>query len=111
MARSAYEIQLTPAATREFKKLDNQIKDRLREALRTEAARLAAGSSGKRGSKRVKTIRGRKDQFIRMRVGDHRVMFDALDDERTLLVLGIVHRKDLDRWVRGASRHSQRRRR
>jgi hypothetical protein len=27
-------------------------------------------------------------------------MFDVLDEDRVLLVLGIVHRGDLERWLR-----------
>jgi mRNA-degrading endonuclease RelE of RelBE toxin-antitoxin system len=48
----------------------------------------------------VKTIHGPKDSFHRLRVGDHRVMFDVLDNERVILVLGIVDRGDLERWLR-----------
>ena len=50
--------------------------------------------------KAVKTIRGADDTFHRLRVGDDRVMYDVLDDEQLLLVLGIVHRRDLERWLR-----------
>jgi mRNA-degrading endonuclease RelE of RelBE toxin-antitoxin system len=35
-----------------------------------------------------------------LRVGDFRVMFDLVDGE-SILVLGIVHRRDLERWLRG----------
>jgi hypothetical protein len=28
-------------------------------------------------------------------------MFDLLDDESVLVVLGIVNRRDLERWLRG----------
>jgi hypothetical protein len=28
-------------------------------------------------------------------------MYDVIDEERTLLVLGVVHRRDLERWLRG----------
>jgi hypothetical protein len=27
-------------------------------------------------------------------------MYDVIDDERVVLVLGIVHRSDLERWIR-----------
>ncbi len=27
-------------------------------------------------------------------------MFDVIDDDRVVLVLGIVHRGDLERWLR-----------
>jgi hypothetical protein len=28
-------------------------------------------------------------------------MYDVIDEERRILVLGIVHRRDLERWLRG----------
>jgi mRNA-degrading endonuclease RelE of RelBE toxin-antitoxin system len=48
----------------------------------------------------VKTIRGQADTFHRLRVGDYRIMYELIPDDRVLLVLGIVHRSDLERWLR-----------
>ncbi len=64
--------------------------------------RLAADlAKGKRiGGKRVKTIQGTSDAFHRLEVGDYRVMYDTIPEDRVLLVLGIVHRRDLERWLR-----------
>jgi mRNA-degrading endonuclease RelE of RelBE toxin-antitoxin system len=59
-----------------------------------------AGQPGKRGGKAAKTIKGTRDQFERLRVGDHRVMFDLLHEDRVVLVLGIVNRRDLETWLR-----------
>lgn len=101
MAHPPYEIRLAPAAARTFKKLPADVRGRVREALATEAARVARGSHGKRGGEAVKSVRGRADRFMRLRVGDYRVMYDTLDDQRTLLILGVVHRRDLERWLRG----------
>jgi mRNA interferase RelE/StbE len=101
MAGSRYDIRLAPAAARQLKKLDAGAADRARGALRRQAARAASASSGKRGGKSVKGLRGRADRFFRLRVGEYRVMCDVIDEERTLLVLGIVHRRDLERWLRG----------
>jgi mRNA interferase RelE/StbE len=101
MTAAPYEVRLAPAAARGFKKLPAELRDRIRKTLRTPASRAAAGSSGKRGGKTVKAVRGRADRFFRLRVGDYRVMYDVLDQERTLLVLGVVHRRDLERWLRG----------
>ena len=53
------------------------------------------------GGKAVKTIHGVSDSFHRLRVGDYRVMYDAIDEDRVILVLGIVHRGELERWIRG----------
>jgi mRNA-degrading endonuclease RelE of RelBE toxin-antitoxin system len=50
--------------------------------------------------KRVKTLKGVSESFYRLRVGDHRVMFDVIEEDRVVLVLGIVHRGELERWLR-----------
>jgi mRNA interferase RelE/StbE len=96
-----YDVRLAPAAARAFKKLPAAVRERVRAALRTQAEGAARGSRGKRGGKAVKTVRGRADRFVRLRVGDHRVMYDVIDEERTILVPRIVHRRDLERWLRG----------
>jgi mRNA-degrading endonuclease RelE of RelBE toxin-antitoxin system len=48
----------------------------------------------------VRTIQGAADSFHRLRVGDYRVMYDVVVADRVLHVLGIVHRGDLERWLR-----------
>jgi mRNA-degrading endonuclease RelE of RelBE toxin-antitoxin system len=48
----------------------------------------------------VKTIRGAGDSFHRLRIGDYRVMYDVIDADHMILVLGIVDRADLERWLR-----------
>ena len=59
-----------------------------------------AGKKGRIGGKAVKTIGGVSDSFHRLRVGDNRVMYE-IDEAGVVLVLGIVHRGDLERWIRG----------
>jgi len=48
----------------------------------------------------VKSIHGTDGPFYRLRVGDHRVMYDVIDEDRVILVLGIIDRRDLERWLR-----------
>ena len=55
---------------------------------------------GRVSGKTVKTIRGADDTFHRLRIGDYRVMYDVIDNDRAILVLGIVDRGDLERWLR-----------
>lgn len=55
---------------------------------------------GRIEGKAVKTVHGAGDTFYRLRIGDYRVMYDVLDADRVLLILGIVHRSDLERWIR-----------
>ena len=59
-----------------------------------------ASQPGRIRGKAVKTIRGLADSFHRLRIGDYRVMYDVIDEEQVLLVLGIVHRGELERWLR-----------
>ena len=69
----------------------------------TEALLDLAGHSGKPkriAGKSVKTIQGVGDSFHRLRVGDYRVLYDTIDEDRVILVLGVVHRGDLERWLR-----------
>ncbi|MGB5932635.1 MAG: type II toxin-antitoxin system RelE/ParE family toxin [Anaerolineae bacterium] len=39
-----------------------------------------------------------RDQFIRLRVGDYRVVYEVIGDE--VRILAVVHRRDLERWLR-----------
>jgi mRNA-degrading endonuclease RelE of RelBE toxin-antitoxin system len=56
--------------------------------------------AGRIAGKSVKTIRGSDDTFHRLRIGDYRVMYDVIDSDRVILVLGIVDRAELERWLR-----------
>lgn len=70
--------------------------------IRQELEKLAAdvAKPGKIGGKSVKSIRGANDSFHRLRVGDYRVMYDVVENDRVILVLGIVQRGALERWLR-----------
>jgi mRNA-degrading endonuclease RelE of RelBE toxin-antitoxin system len=59
-----------------------------------------AAQVGRIEGKASKTVRSAGDTFHRLRVGDYRAMYDVLDEDRVVLVLGIVHRGDLERWIR-----------
>lgn len=83
---------------RTFKKLPADVRRRVRAALEKLAA--DAAEPGRIKGKSTKTIQGVADSFHRLRVGDYRVMYDVLEGDRVVLVLGIVHRGDLERWLR-----------
>ncbi|MGH2794416.1 MAG: type II toxin-antitoxin system RelE family toxin [Actinomycetota bacterium] len=95
---SPYEVELSPSASRTFRKLPSEFRARLRRALERLSSEVA--QAGRIRGKRVKTIRGSADSFHRLRVGVSRIMYDVLHDDRVVLVLGVVHRRDLDRWLR-----------
>jgi len=35
-----------------------------------------------------------------MRVGDYRIMYEVVDADRVVLILGIIQRRDLEQWLR-----------
>ena len=35
-----------------------------------------------------------------MRVGNYRIMYEAVDADHVVWILGIIHRKDLEEWLR-----------
>jgi mRNA-degrading endonuclease RelE of RelBE toxin-antitoxin system len=90
---------VTPEAARQIRKLPGAEAERVKQALH-QLASDAGDSTGSRGGKSLKQIRGRRDRFFRLRVGDLRVMFEILKDERILLVAGVVNRRNLERWLR-----------
>jgi mRNA interferase RelE/StbE len=94
---SAYRVEFGPAAAKVFKGLPADDRSRIRQALEKLARDVGRPD---RGGKSIKTFRGSRDSFHRLRVGDHRVMYDLLEEDKVILVLGIVHRGDLERWLR-----------
>jgi len=48
----------------------------------------------------VKAIQGPKDNLLRMRVRNYRIMYEVEDANHVVLILGIIHRKDLEEWLR-----------
>lgn len=93
-----FEVRLSPAAAKAFRWLPPDGRKRIRAALEKLAASPGGGQG--RGGKSGKTIRGVDDSFHRLRAGDYRLLYDVIDEDRVLLVLGIVHRGDLERWLR-----------
>lgn len=89
---------MSPAAVRAFRKLTPAVSKPVR--WRWRGWRSTPLSPVGFGGKTVKTIQGAGDAFHRLRVGDHRIMYDVIEGERVILVLGIVHRSDLERWIR-----------
>jgi mRNA interferase RelE/StbE len=82
-----YEVRLHPAATREYRRSQGSVRDRIRTAIDALAtvARPAA----------VVKLAGRDD--YRVRVGDYRVVYAVDDVERLVLVARIARRREVYR--------------
>jgi mRNA interferase RelE/StbE len=79
-----YEVELSQEADRQLSKLDTQIQIRIVSAL--ERCRI-------RPYPYVKKLVA--SPCFRLRVGDYRVILDIKDDKLIILVVEIVHRKNL----------------
>lgn len=83
-----YRITLAPAATRQLRKFDPQVRRRIQAALellatepRPPAATRLVGGAGE----------------CRIRTGDYRIIYEIHDDQLLVLVLRIGHRRDIYR--------------
>lgn len=82
---SAYRIELRPAAVRALRKLDPSVRHRLQGAIallaqdpRPPAARALHGRPG-----------------LRVRVGDHRIIYTVADDVLLVVVVTLGHRREV----------------
>jgi mRNA interferase RelE/StbE len=85
-----YRIEFKPAALRDLRKLPE-------EAIRRITAAIDALALGPRPSG-VKKLKGKgRHVFYRLRVGDHRVIYQVHDDTVLVLVVRIADRKEIYR--------------
>ena len=92
-----YRVEVSRSAARAFERVSRPERRRLERAID------ALAHNPRPPGKLVKAIQGSKDQFLRMRVGDYRIMYELLEADRMVLILGIVQRKDLEQWLRQRS--------
>lgn len=83
-----YDVQVSPAAARQLKKFDPPARRRLEACIelladdpRPPAAKPLVNSGG----------------AWRVRVGDHRVVYDIEDGRLVVLVLAVAHRREVYR--------------
>ena len=81
-----YELRFRPAALRQLRKLDSQIARRIKST--TETLRTEPRPPG------VKALTGQRG-WLRIRVGDYRIVYEVRDSELVVLVLQIGHRSQI----------------
>lgn len=89
-----YRVKLSRSASRAFGRAPKGERARLERAIDT------VSTNPRPPGKLVKAIQGSKDAFLRLRVGNYRLMYEVNDPDRMVLILGIIHRKDLEEWLR-----------
>jgi mRNA interferase RelE/StbE len=81
----SYRIELRPAAVRALKKVDHQDRDRIRGAIA-----LLGENPRPPGAK---ALQGRNG--LRVRVGNHRIIYTIDDDVLVVAVVTLGHRRDV----------------
>jgi mRNA interferase RelE/StbE len=81
-----YELRFRPAALRQLRKLDSQIARRIKST--TETLRTEPRPPG------VKALTGQRG-WLRIRVGDYRIVYEVRDSEPVVLVIQIGHRSQI----------------
>lgn len=81
-----YEVSLTPAAARQLRKFDPQVRRRVQAAIellatepRPPAATQLVGGNGE----------------WRVRTGDYRIVYEIVDERLLVLVLTVGHRREI----------------
>ncbi|HUK73160.1 MAG TPA: type II toxin-antitoxin system RelE/ParE family toxin [Streptosporangiaceae bacterium] len=67
-------------------------------ALTILRALAALGDDPRRPDTNVKKLAGYEDRY-RLRVGDYRVIYEIMDEQLVILVLGVGHRREIYRAV------------
>lgn len=83
-----YEVRFAPSVRKQLRKLERSVQQRVLDAIsllaetpRPPAARALVGRSG----------------YLRIRIGDYRVIYTVEDDQLIVLVVIIGHRRDVYR--------------
>jgi len=80
-----YQVELRPAAVRALKQIDHQDRDRIRGAI------ALLGEDPRPPS--AKALQGRSG--LRVRIGDHRIIYTVDDDILIVAVITLGHRSNV----------------
>ena len=84
-----YSVEIVPKAEKEFLKLPNPLRNRIRGKI------LGLEIDPKPfGSKKLK-----ETDFHRIRIGDYRIIYSIQENSRLVKVLSIAHRKEVYRGL------------
>lgn len=83
-----YRVELTSAAARQVRKLTRPVRDRVLTAIEA-----LAEEPRPRGSRKL----AGEETAWRIRIGDHRVLYDVVDEVVTVTVVRVGHRREVYR--------------
>ena len=83
----SYSIKIKSSAAKSLRKIDAKDRDRLIEAIDRLADEPSAGAA----------LKGEFGGLRRLRVGPYRIIYEAIHDQLTVLVVRIGHRREIYR--------------
>jgi len=87
----SYRISFTRSSKRQHEKLDIAVKNRIDKGFR-QLVDYYDGNTREKPD--VKSLSGKYNGLLRLRVGDYRVIFQVRGDEFVILVVQIIKRGD-----------------
>jgi mRNA interferase RelE/StbE len=81
-----YEVSLTPAAARQLRKFDPQVRRRVQAAIELLATEPRPPAATR--------LVGGKGEW-RVRTGDYRIVYEIVDEQLLVLVLTVGHRREI----------------
>ena len=88
--KSLYQIEFTKSASKEFKKLPKNIKEKAIEALNF------LSQNPRSDFLKTKKMKG-PESLYRIRVGDYRLVYEIVNKKLIIIIVKIGHRKDIYR--------------
>ena len=92
MPNPKYDLKVAGSVSKKLRSLDPPERRRLVKAI------LALARDPSPPGKKWKRLRGVRDQFIRLRVGDYWVLYEVIGDE--VYILAVLHCRDLEKRLR-----------
>ena len=89
MGTARYTVTILPAALRVLRSLPRNIRTRIRGEIDS-----LADNPRPHG---VKSLQGSQKGYLRVRVGDYRIIYRIEDDRLLVVVVGIGHRREVYR--------------
>jgi len=84
-----YRLRIIPTATRDLERLDKPIARRIAERINWLAANL--------DEIRPESYKGDLAGVCKFRIGDYRVIYEIIHDERTIVIHQVGHRSEVYR--------------
>jgi len=84
-----YRLRILPAATRELERLDKPVARRIAERINWLAANL--------DDIRPEPYKGDLAGLYKLRIGDYRVVYEILYDEKVIVIHQVGHRSEIYR--------------